>query len=73
MRLHVHASMGSYAVVLSLSVLGVGLIKAFCTLRDGVVITGTLGDEGMSDIIYGGGIGGGFGTLGYVCSFFRGW
>ena len=61
--------MGSYSVVLPLSILDLGLVKSFCTLGDGIVITGTLGDEGMSDSICGGGIGGGFYTLGYVCAF----
>ena len=61
--------MGSSAVVLLLYVLGVRLVKAFSNLGDGVVITGTLGDEGMSDSIYGGVIGGGFETLRDVCSF----
>ena len=70
-RLRVHAAMGSFAVVLSLYVMGVGLVKDFCTLGDGVVISGTLGDEGMSDIICGGGIGSGLVTLRDVCLFLR--
>ena len=45
------------------------LVKAFCTLLDGVVICGTLGYEGMSGNICGVGIGSGFGTVGDVCSF----
>ena len=68
-RLRVCAATGSFAVVLFLSVLGVGLVKALSTLGYGVVISGTLRDEGMSDSIYGGGIGTGFGTLEDVCSF----
>ena len=45
-------------------------MKAFLTLRDGVVITGTLRDEGMSDSFRGGGIGCVFGTLVCVCVIF---
>ena len=62
-RLCVHAAMGSSAVALLLTILGVGLVKTFCTLGDVAIITGTLRDEGISDSICGGGIGGGFGTL----------
>ena len=69
MRLHVRTRMCSSSVVLSLYVLGMGLVKAFCTLWYVIVITGTLGDEGISNSIYGGGIGGGFGTLRDVCEF----
>ena len=69
MRLRVRVAMGSYSVVFPLSILGVGLVKSFCTLGDVVVITGTLGYEVMSDSICGGGIGGGFDTLGDVCAF----
>ena len=52
-----------------LSVLGVGLVKVYIILEDGFVIIGTLGDDVMSDSIYGGGIGSGFRTLGDVRSF----
>ena len=54
MRLRVRVAMGSYSVVFPLSILGVGLVKSFCTLGDVVVITGTLGYEVMSDSICGG-------------------
>ena len=67
--LHVRDVMGSSSFVMSLFVLGVGLVKAFCTLRYGVVITGTLGDGGMSDSVRGGGIGYFIGILGDVCLF----
>ena len=69
MQFRVHDTMGSYSVVFSLFVMGVRLVKAFCTLGDGVVITGTLIYEGMSNSICGSGIGGGFGNLGDVCAF----
>ena len=67
MRLCLHAAMSSSSIVLLLSVLGVGLVKDFCTLIDGVVITGTLRDEVMSNSVRGGGIGCVFDTLGDVC------
>ena len=48
-----------------------GLLKDFCTLGDGVVMSGTLVYEGMSDSVCGGDIGIGLVNLGYVCSFLR--
>ena len=69
MRSCVHSAMGSSSFVMLLSVLGVGLVKAFCNLVDGVVITGTLRHGGMSDSVHGGGIDSIIGTLGDVCVF----
>ena len=42
--------------MLSLSGLVTGLCMALFTLRDGVSITGTLGDKVMSACVHGGGI-----------------
>ena len=69
-QLCVHAAMDLFAVLLLLSIMVVGLVKFLCTLGYDVVVSGTLVYEGMSDIICGGGIGSGFGTLGDVCLFF---
>ena len=70
-QLRVRVAMGSFTVVLSLVVVGEGLVNVSSTLGDGVVSIGTLGVYGMSDGVCGGGIGSGFGTLGDVCSFLR--
>ena len=66
MRLHVHAAMGLSSFVMLLSGLGVGLGKTCFTHRNGVVITRTLVDGGMSNIVPGGGIDSVIGTLGDV-------
>ena len=69
-RLRVHAAMGSFYVVFLLAVFVVGLVKAIFTLGCGdIVIRGTLTYEGMYYSICGGGIGGGFSTLGDVYLF----
>ena len=67
-RLRVHAAMGSFAVVLSLFFLGMGLVKVSSTLRYGVGSIGTLIDDGMSDVFSGGIVISGFVNLGDVCS-----
>ena len=67
MRFCVHAAMGLYSDVFSFSVLGVGLMKAFCALGDGVFSTGTLVGGGMSNIVRVGGIRSVVGTLGDLC------
>ena len=55
--LHVHVAMGSFSVVLLVAVVGVELVKDFYTLGYGdIFIRGTLGDEGISDSIFGRGI-----------------
>ena len=43
MRLRVRTAMGSFSVVLSLFVLGVGLVKDFSILGYVVIISGNLG------------------------------
>ena len=55
MRFRVHATVGSFSVVLSLSVVGVGLVKDFCTLGDvDIFIRHALIYEGASDdLIFG--------------------
>ena len=68
-QLHVCAAMGSSSFGIFLSVLSVGLVKVFCTLVDGVIITDTLIYGGMSNIVHCGGIDYVIGTLGYVCVF----
>ena len=70
MRLRVRADMGSSSFVILLSVMGVVLAEKFFTLGDGLIINGILRDEGMSDGVYGGGMGSGCGTLRDVCVFF---
>ena len=67
--LSVRAAMGSSSFLVSLSGLGVGLGKAFCILRDVVIVTDTLGDGYMSDSVLGGGVDYIIGTLGDVCVF----
>ena len=70
MRSSVCVAIGSSLFVLLLSILGVVLVKALCTLGYVVVITGTLTDEGAHNSVHGGGIGCVFGTLGDVCVLF---
>ena len=65
--LRAHAAMGSSSFFMSLSGLGVGLGKAFCTLGDGAVITVALVDGILSGSVYSGSIDYVIGTLVYMC------
>ena len=51
--LRVRDAMGSFTAVLFLFVPGAGLVKVFSTLGDGVIIIGTVSDDGMSDGVCG--------------------